>query len=160
MLRACICSFSAWCGHKPALFSQSLSQWITAPYDRNPKYPEQLIHKSVSGHLVRSKSEAMIDMYLFTHHIPFRYECALLLDEVTLFPDFTILHPETGKLYYWEHFGRMDDADYAKNVFSKLQLYNSYGITPGIQLITTYETKDNPLSFETIENVVSHYFSI
>ena len=138
--------------------SQQLTQWLNASYERNPKYPEQLTHKAPSGNMVRSKSEAMIDMYLFTHHIPFRYECALTLGEITLFPDFTIFHPDTRKLYYWEHFGRMDDSNYSKNVFSKLQLYNSYGITPGIQLITTYETADNPLSFETIESIVAQYF--
>lgn len=138
--------------------SERLLQWINSPYESNPKYPEQLIHKSPSGNLVRSKSEAMIDMYLFTHHIPFRYESSLTLGEVTLYPDFTIMHPGTNKIYYWEHFGRMDDSNYSKNVFSKLQLYNTYGITPGIQLITTYETAENPLTFDTIENIASFYF--
>lgn len=139
--------------------SEQLLQWMNAHYESNQKYPEQLIHKSPSGNFVRSKSEVMIDMYLFTHHIPFRYESALTLGEVTLFPDFTIFHPNTNKIYYWEHFGRMDDTNYSKNVFSKLQLYNTHGITPGIQLITTYETAENPLTFDTIENIVSFYFA-
>lgn len=139
--------------------SKKIADWQNTPFESNSNYPEHLIYKSLSGNIVRSKSESMIDMYLFTHHIPFRYECALTLGEITLYPDFTILHPATGKIYYWDHHGRMDDPNYAKNVFPKMQLYNSYGITPGIQLITTFETSDSPLTFETIEHIVSFYFS-
>ena len=79
------------------------------PYEKNPKYPEHLIHKTVSGIYVRSKSESMIALQLYTEKIPFRYECALQLGETTLYPDFTILHPKTGEIFYWEHFGMMDE---------------------------------------------------
>lgn len=138
--------------------SPDLTVWMTADFEHNQNYPEQLIHKTASGNLVRSKSEAMIDLFLHTHRIPFRYECELQLNEITLYPDFTIRHPQTGEYYYWEHFGKMDDSAYSKNAFSKLQLYNSYGIIPSINLITTYETKDHPLSSEVIEKIIEHYF--
>ena len=138
--------------------SEELLQWQKASYTSNTKHPEQLIHKSISGNYVRSKSESMIDMCLFQHHIPFRYECELLLGEVALYPDFTIRHPKTDKIFYWEHFGLMDNEKYSKNTFLKLALYNSHGITPSMQLITTYETATNPLTFETIENLISQYF--
>ena len=138
--------------------SPELSSWITSEYEHNPNYPEQLIHKTTSGNLVRSKSEAMIDTFLYKNKIPFRYECALHLGEIILYPDFTIKHPQTGELFYWEHFGRMDDPSYSKNAYSKLQLYNSHGIVPSIHLITTYETKENPLSTEVIEKIIEHYF--
>ena len=68
------------------------------------------------------------------------------------------LHPQTETVYYYEHFGMMDDAVYAKNAYSRLQLYATYGIIPSIQLITTYETKDHPLSYEEISWVCSRYF--
>ena len=138
--------------------SPELSSWMSADFEHNQNYPEQLIHKTSSGNLVRSKSEAMIDLFLHTHRIPFRYECALQLNEITLYPDFTIRHPKTGEYYYWEHFGKMNDSAYSKNVFSKLQLYNSHGIIPSINLITTYETKEYPLSAEVIEKIIEHYF--
>ena len=138
--------------------SEELSLWATAKYEHNHSYMEQLLHKTVSGNMVRSKSEAMIDMLLYSNRIPFRYECALQLEEITLFPDFTIRHPKTGKYFYWEHFGRMDDPAYYKNVYSKLHLYNSNGIIPSINLITTYETKEEPLSSEVIEKIIEHYF--
>ena len=138
--------------------SQELSDWANADYPHNPKYPEQLLHKSSSNNLLRSKSEAMIDMILHTSKIPFRYECILQLGELTLYPDFTIRHPKTGQFYYWEHFGMMDYPAYSRKVSSKLDLYISHGIIPSIHLITTYETQDHPLSFEVINKLVKHYF--
>ncbi|MBQ9136295.1 MAG: ATPase [Lachnospiraceae bacterium] len=138
--------------------SQELSDWAHAPYESNPHYPEQLIHKSISGNNLRSKSESLIDMFLHINQIPFRYEAALILNNTTYYPDFTIRHPISGKLYYWEHFGLMDNPVYAQNAFSKLQFYSSQGIIPSIQLITTFETKDHPLDTTLIEKIISHYF--
>lgn len=138
--------------------SKNLQEWMTLPYEHNDKYLEQLIHKTSSGNVVRCKSEAMIDLYLYTHQIPFRYECALKLEGMTIYSDFTIRHPQTGEVYYWEHFGMMDDPTYSKNVGAKLQLYIRNGIIPSIRLITTYETREEPLSSEVIEKIVEHYF--
>ena len=123
----------------PNISTNSAVEWSAASYERNPLHPEQLLHKTVSGERVRSKSEAMIAMLLHLNAIPYRYECALSLGGVTLFPDFTIRHPGTGALYYWEHFGLMDDPAYAKNAGSKLSLYAANGIIPSVHLITTYE---------------------
>lgn len=138
--------------------SEELSSWMNSPFETNPLYPDQLLHKTISGNQVRSKSEALIDMSLYVHKIPFRYECALTLGDITLYPDFTLRHPHTGEYYYWEHFGLMDDETYCHNACSKLQLYSSHGIIPTVQLITTYETKDNPLSSEIIEKIIEHHF--
>lgn len=138
--------------------SEILREWMRESYDKNTKYPEQLNHKARSGNMVRSKSEELIDMYLSTYQIPFRYECALQLGNTIIYPDFTIRHPITGDVYYWKHFGMMDDSNYSSNAFSKLQLYMFNGIIPGKKLITTYETKDHPLDSEQIEKIIRLYF--
>ena len=138
--------------------NQELLDWMNSPYEHNTKYPEQLTHRTSSGHYVRSKSELLIDMALTINKIPFRYECALTLGENTIYPDFTIRHPETGEVYYWEHFGKMDDHVYCRNTCSKLGWYTSHGIIPSIQLITTYETKEHPLGTEVIEGMIQRYF--
>ncbi len=138
--------------------SANLAHWTQMPFEQNPKNPAGLIHKSLSGHVLRSKSEVFIDTALYTNRIPFRYECALHLGELTLFPDFTIRHPITGKTYYWEHFGLMDDPVYAKNACAKLQTYTTYGIIPTINLITTYETREHPLTPDAVEKIVQEYF--
>lgn len=98
-------------------------------------------------------------MALHVKGIPFRYECALPLGDTIVYPDFTIRHPVTGEIYYWEHFGKMDNPKYAQNCMYKLQNYTSHGILPGINLITTYETQKKPLTSETIERVISEYLS-
>jgi len=138
--------------------SQKHQKWMNEPYEKNPHHPEHLIHKTSSGILVRSKSEAMIERFLHTNQIPFRYECALNLAGSTVYPDFTILHPKTSDLFYWEHFGRMDDPSYVRKTASKLNLYLTNGIIPSIRLITTYETLAQPLSYEDIIAIASHYF--
>ena len=121
-------------------------------------HPEQLSHLSISGHILRSKSEVIIDTALFSNRIPFRYECALSLGFKTFFPDFTIRHPKTKDFFYWEHFGMMDSPAYSQNAFNKLQLYNAHGIIPTINLITTYETKDQPLNSQYVQHLIEHYF--
>lgn len=138
--------------------NEELDQWNREIYEHNPKYPEHLIHQSSSGNYVRSKSECMIDTLLYMNKIPFRYECVLELGDVKIYPDFTIRHPKTGKIYYWEHFGMMDHADYAQNAVSRQQIYISHGIIPSHQLIATYETKDRPLASSEIKKIIEHYF--
>lgn len=140
-------------------FSDDISHWLESPYEQNPSHPERLIYKSSSGHLLRSKSEMMIDTLLYQHQIPLRYECAMTLGDAVLYPDFTIRHPQTGKYFYWEHFGLMDKPEYAANAFSKLRLYTEHGIVPGIHLITTYETLEHPLSIEMVEKIIEYYFT-
>ena len=39
---------------------QELDEWVNASYTNNPKEPQKLIHKTIPGILVRSKSEALI----------------------------------------------------------------------------------------------------
>ena len=138
--------------------SQELSDWMQTPYQKNTNYPENLIHETLDGNYVRSKSEAMIYHALYMHKIPFRYECALIVGGVTYYPDFTIRHPKTGKTFYWEHCGRMDDEKYSQKVFMKLHSFNTNGIMPGVQLIVTYESGQFPLRQSEIEDVIEKYF--
>ena len=65
--------------------SDELEKWAKDSYEKNPAYPEQLRHSCLSGQKVQSKSEVMIAQALFLHQIPFRYECALKLNDLTFF---------------------------------------------------------------------------
>ena len=140
--------------------SKELQDWLQEPFEQNPQYSEILILKTVSGNPVRSKSEVIIDTLLYTNKIPFRYECALKLGRKTYYPDFTIKHPRTGKIYYWEHFGMMDDEEYIKKACSKLQVYALNGIVPSVNLIMTFETSENPLGAEEVMELIEKYFDI
>lgn len=138
--------------------NQDLANWASEPYDKNDSHPDGLKFKTASGYYVRSKSELIIDNLLSINKLPFRYECSLNLNGIVLYPDFTIKHPTTGNVFYWEHFGMIDNPSYAHNVTSKLHTYISNGIYPTINLVTTYETKDNPLDTDMIEEIIKYYF--
>lgn len=138
--------------------SEELRLWASADYEKNTFSPESLIHPSSSGYLLRSKSEANIYTFLYENKIPFRYEASLTFGNHTIYPDFTIRHPLTGEVYYWEHFGMMDDPEYAKKAFAKIAEYNANGIIPTVNLIMTFETKKHPLGIDTIEKIATEYF--
>ncbi len=137
---------------------QELTEWETQPYDKSQKHPERLIVKAPNGLYVRSKSEAMIAYILNDLKIPFRYECALTLDGIKIYPDFTILHPTKRKEFIWEHFGFIDNLSYRGKTLSKLHLYMSKGYIPGQNFITTYETQNMPLDINYVENLVRFHF--
>lgn len=138
--------------------SDSIQHWLEEPYLSNPFHPEALIHRTLSGILVRSKSESIIASTLFQFGIPFRYECALDLNGHTIYPDFTILHPHTGELYYYEHFGMLDVPDYLHNALSKLRIYAENGIYPTVNLLLSFETRTHPLDSTLLERTLRHYF--
>lgn len=132
--------------------------WMYDKYPRNSSYPENLIHKTYAGQMVRSKSEALIANALFLNKIPYRYENIIELNEISFAPDFTILHPKTEELYYWEHPGMMDYPAYVEKVFNKLKVYVNNGMIPSVNLILTYETRKNPLDIEIVEKTIEEYF--
>ena len=138
--------------------SQELLEWKDSPYETNPLYKEHLIFRTKADIYVRSKSEAIIASTLFSKKIPFHYEELLVLGDALFYPDFAVKHPTTGKLYYWEHFGKMDNPEYARKAFVKLQHYANNGIILGINLIATFETKECPLDMTQVERVVACYF--
>lgn len=143
-------------GNEKLLFD--VHQWQNVDYERNAYHPEQLIFTTQSGIRVRSKSEVLIESALSMNHIPYHYEEVLHIGDRIYIPDFTILHPRTQEIYYWEHFGIMDDPEYSKSAFSKMKDYNENGITPSINLIITCETHNNPLTTDKINKTIEEYF--
>lgn len=138
--------------------SQELNIWVNESYNKSTYKPERLICKSKSGNMLRSKSEVFIDDALFSHGIPYRYECALDLGGHIIYPDFTIRHPKTGEVYYWEHCGKMDDESYVKRFCEKIEEYTRNGIIPSVNLILTYETAEHPLDPGMVDKIIEYYF--
>lgn len=130
--------------------------WQNAPYETNPYHPEEKTHDSPTGRYFRSKSEVFIDIELASLNIPNRYECRLVLNGEDRYPDFTVLKVSTGELKYWEHFGRMDDPNYAKKAYRKIDEYIEAGFIPGENLICTFETKNHPLPYRIIQKEAAY----
>lgn len=139
-------------------YSHEHQHWMYADYPRNTNHPENLIHQTVGGLLVRSKSESMIAISLSEHNIPFRYENILEIDSIPFAPDFTILNPKDDSLIYWEHFGLIDNEKYLNDMIYKIKAYAKENIILGDNLIITYETKTSPLNFTTINNTIKQFF--
>lgn len=128
---------------------QWAKNWIPEDFHQDEK-----IHQSPKGLQVRSKAEAMIAGCLEDQGIPFRYEERLRFKGGSALPDFTIMHPQTGKKIYWEHLGRMDDEDYVSRNLPKLMEYQANGVYLGVNLILTMETSQQPLTYQSIMNIV------
>ena len=134
-----------------------LSEWEERKSSQNFYYDEGLIHGTRSGARVRSKSEVMIADELYDNGIKFKTEPALELDGRIIYPDFEIVHPKAHKLVWWEHFGMMDDPEYAYNAMKKLTEYERNGIVFGENLIITYEMAMAPLTHEMINERMRHH---
>lgn len=105
------------------------------------------------GERVRSKSELMIADALERRGIPYRYEYPIYLNDIgTVHPDFYCLNTRIREEICWEHFGMMDNPEYAQNAIQKI---NSY-IKNNINLIYSFETTTIPLSSKTIENIIDN----
>ena len=140
--------------YAPLVRNVNSASWENLPFNANPAFPENLKHPSPSGHLLRSKSECLIDMELFHRNIPFRYECELTLLGEVIYPDFTFFNERTGEYRYWEHFGKMDDLKYRKKAVNKIEQYISCGLIPGRDIFFSYETQDAPLTMPVIDETI------
>lgn len=133
--------------------------WAAAPYAHNTLYPENLKYRSKGGLATRSKAEADIATRLEQMGLVFRYEPILHLGKHRLSPDFCVLHPLERQQVYWEHFGMMDNLQYADGAMNKLRIYADYGYQLGGNLIMTWETGESPLTFQHIDERLNTYFS-
>ncbi len=106
---------------------------------------------------MRSKSEVLIAMLLEQHGLEFEYEHPWKVQGKYYYPDFLIRHPKTGQWILWEHFGLMDDPEYARRAYEKIQAYIESGIMPGVHLIMTFETKNQPLSVKVVEDTIKRF---
>ena len=131
--------------------------WSKENYKKSELYPELLIHNTIGGVKVRSKSEAIIAGLLEMNNIPFRYEAALELGELTYYPDFTILKPRDNEIIYWEHFGMIDNDEYNLSMEQKMLAYRKHGILPWNQLITTFETEKGSIDARNIQNIIKAF---
>lgn len=70
-----------------------------------------------------------------------QYEELLLAGGNKWYPDFKVRRPRDGKIIIWEHFGMLDDVDYAVENQEKLIIYMEYGFRLLDNLIVTYDER-------------------
>jgi hypothetical protein len=130
--------------------------WMKAVVVKDPLWPEHLIHITPRGEKVRSKSEAIIASLLYTNNIPYKYEDELLIGDRSYYPDFTIRRPKDGKIFYWEHFGMIEDHNYLEAMENKLAVYRQNNISPWYNLLMTYDV-DGSIDAQMIQSLISSF---
>lgn len=141
----------------------------------NPTNREGLIYLVSNGLYVRSKNELAIAEMLLQfqdkYGYKFYYEKALLLKErvmdengeITInakiiHPDFTI-ETKDGRVFYWEHAGKLDEEEYSGNFFKRILLYFENGIYQPHNLIITTDGPDNPFDNLAVKRIIDSFFS-
>jgi hypothetical protein len=129
-------------------------------------FEEQLIHRTVRGEMVRSKSEVIIANALAAKGIDYAYERPLTIDGVTKYPDFTIEDMESGRTFYWEHCGMLHVPSYRRRWEEKLAWYRSHGIHPSDEasaaersLIVTKDAANGSIDSARIADLIQNVLS-
>ncbi len=146
----------------PLMLSKEMfaKRWAEANYEKNPYKADEAIYETKRGDYVRSKSEVIIADIYYELGIPYRYEAAVRLKNgMVKYPDFTALKVSTGKEYYHEHMGLMDDESYRLGNMRKLEEYMKSGIYTGDNLILTFESEENPINIPAIRKMIKEIFT-
>lgn len=78
---------------------------------------------------------------MISNDFKYKYECPLHINGLgTIYPYSTILDTKKRREIYWEHFGMMDNEDYAEKAIYRINCYIKAGYIIGQNLICTYET--------------------
>ena len=84
------------------------------------------VYRTDSGDMVRSKQERFVANLLTSKGVSFEYERKLSSwDGSFCYPDFTLFI--NGELYYWEHWGMVDDYSYRQYIAKKIRWYRKHG---------------------------------
>lgn len=116
-------------------------------------FEEKLIHKTIRGELVRSKSEVIVANILDKMKIEYSYEEPLVVNGKTYIPDFTLRYQ--GKTGYLEHLGMLSNKSYKKHWEEKRANYESVGISETLgNLIITEDGLDGSMDATLIESKI------
>ena len=137
-----------------------VKQWENVTYT-GKNFPDNTTELySNRGERVRSKSEKIIADRLQVLGIPYRYEYPLQLkNDITIYPDFTLLNIDTKEEIYLEHCGLMSEQNYVDNLIFKLKTYEKNGIYLGVNLFITYENNKYLFNAKALDELVEKLFS-
>ncbi|MTI81238.1 MAG: hypothetical protein FH758_10190 [Firmicutes bacterium] len=127
---------------------------IEIEFSKQKRYfEEKLIHKTIRGEMVRSKSEVIVANILDKFNIEYFYEEPLNVSGKTYIPDFTLRYK--GKTAYLEHLGMLSDKSYKKRWDEKRANYESVRISETLgNLIITEDGLDGSLDATLIESKI------
>lgn len=145
-------------------------QWISVIYEGKSFSEETPFLQTARGERVRSKSELIIAETLARYGVPYRYEYPYEFTDrssakklkkrnrkILVYPDFTCVNVRTRQEFIWEHFGLMDNPDYARSAVFKRELYEENGFFAGQNIIFTEETSECVLDSSRVNRLVERF---
>ncbi len=137
----------------------SLKRWLEEKIPESELRSGNYYIPTNRGEMVRSKAEYKIANALFNAGIPYKYEVPYRSKNGReILPDFQVRNKNTGELFYWEHFGMMDDSGYVKNSFMyKIMVFAEDDIYIGKGLIATFSGWDYDLNPKTIDSIIRQF---
>ena len=132
------------------------AEFIKKWYEDNPgsqnPFEFNNAFQGYNGELVRSKSEALLTNIFAKLNIPYIYEPKIILPTgVVCYPDFLLLSIRRRRSYIYEHFGMMEDPEYALRCVKKINTYNRNGYIFGEHFLCSFESKEIPYDEVAIE---------
>jgi len=132
------------------------TMWASIEAQQNGYHAENRIHV-YRGVAYRSKSEMLIAMALTSYGIEFKYEAKMEINGRYIYPDFVIKRPKDGKIFIWEHFGRMDLEDYRRKSFHKLEDYHYQGFDLWDNFIASFDQGAGAINMDYIDKIIKLY---
>ncbi len=132
------------------------TMWMSIEAQQNTYHEENKVH-IYQGIAYRSKSEMLIAMALTSYGIEFKYESKMNVNGRYIYPDFIIKRPKDGKIFIWEHFGRMDLEDYRRKSFNKLEDYHYQGFDLWDNFIVSFDQGAGSINMDYIDKIIKLY---
>lgn len=132
--------------------------WQAVEYEHMGFAEDSPEYYTDKGERVRSKSEVIIANKLFSNGVPYRYEFPIYKDgRIVANADFLCLNVNTRKEYIWEHFGMMDNVEYANSAVKKIANFQKMGYYLGKNMIATFESNLCPQNTYLMEDMIKKY---
>jgi len=113
-------------------------------------FPEKLIHRTITGELVRSKSEVVVANILTKLGITYHYEKPIeYAPNDFRLPDFTATYK--GQTVYWEHLGMLNLPYYKRDWERRRKWYERHNLID--KVITSQDGPDGSIDSQEIERL-------
>lgn len=133
--------------------------WAEASYTKSDSFPENLIHQTRSGLMVRSRAEVIIADTYDELGIPYRYEAEYELPNgVRWFADFTLLL--AGQIKGHEHFGNLKNPDSLQRFLWKEQQCIMNGVIPYHDILFTFDGYDGEINTRYLYKSIQQFLAI
>ncbi len=132
------------------------TNWESIEDQQNRFYEEHKVHV-YQGVNYGSKSEMLIAMALTSYGIEFKYESKMHINGRYIYPDFLIKRPKDGKIFIWEHFGKMHEDEYRHKNLSRIEEYHQVGFYLWNNLIASFDLGKNSINMDYIDKIIKLY---